>query len=207
MPRPRKFDESDVIAAAREEFWTRGYGATSVDDLTTATGLGKGSLYGAFKDKRHLFLRALADYNERVLSDMRSALVDSEGSPWRRLEDFMFTTIVDQGLRGCLMANSVSELTNQDPELLDRSRAFYAAQEDTLTLCLDQARERGEIADGANPREQARLLLATIQGIRFLQQAGMAGSQIRQIARSALDAVPKATNPVAGVTRGAPTSG
>ena len=44
MARPRKFEESDVIAAARDEFWTRGYGATSVDDLTAATGLGKGSL-------------------------------------------------------------------------------------------------------------------------------------------------------------------
>ena len=62
MPRPRKFDESDVIAAARDEFWTRGYAATSVDDLTAATGLGKGSLYGAFGDKHGLFMRALDDY-------------------------------------------------------------------------------------------------------------------------------------------------
>ena len=62
MPRPREFDESDVVAAARDEFWSRGYAATSVDDLTAVTGLGKGSLYGAFGDKHGLFLRALDDY-------------------------------------------------------------------------------------------------------------------------------------------------
>ena len=62
MARPRKFAEGDVVAAARDEFWTRGYAATSVDDLTAATGLGKGSLYGAFGDKHGLYLRALDDY-------------------------------------------------------------------------------------------------------------------------------------------------
>src|ERR1700682_3440433 len=48
MARPRTFDEADVVAAARDEFWSRGYGATSMDDLPTATSLGRGSLYGAF---------------------------------------------------------------------------------------------------------------------------------------------------------------
>src|SRR6185312_14173543 len=62
VPRPRKFDESDVVAAARDEFWLRGYAATSVDDLTSVTGLGKGSLYGAFGDKHGLFMLALDDY-------------------------------------------------------------------------------------------------------------------------------------------------
>ena len=54
MARPRTFDEADVVEAARDQFWNRGYAATSVDDLTAATGLGKGSLYGAFGDKHSL---------------------------------------------------------------------------------------------------------------------------------------------------------
>lgn len=191
MPRPRGFDEQRVLSAACDQFWDKGYAATSLDELMFATGLGKGSLYGAFGDKRRLFLRALEDYNERVLGSMRSVLLEGTGSPWQRLEGFMLTTIVEQGLRGCLMANSVSELTNQDPEMLTRSRAFYAAQEDVLAQCLGRAQEDGEIAAGVDPREQARLLLATAQGIRFLQQTGMAHAEVLQIARSALNAVPK----------------
>ena len=75
MARPRKFDEGAVVGAAREQFWDGGYAATSVDDLTAATGLGKGSLYGAFGDKHALFLRALDDYcvdaTGRVLAQLR----------------------------------------------------------------------------------------------------------------------------------------
>jgi TetR/AcrR family transcriptional repressor of nem operon len=55
MPRPRSFDEDHVLELVRQRFWDTGYAATSLDDLMTATGLAKGSLYGAFGDKHTLF--------------------------------------------------------------------------------------------------------------------------------------------------------
>ncbi len=85
MPRPREFDEGAVVAAARDEFWTRGYAATSVDDLTTVTGLGKGSLYGAFGDKHGLFVRALDDYVTSAVDGVRAQLRDPTRSAYDRL--------------------------------------------------------------------------------------------------------------------------
>ncbi|PWJ53524.1 transcriptional regulator, TetR family [Quadrisphaera granulorum] len=60
MARPRSFDEGVVVDAATRCFTELGYAATSVDDLVSATGLHRGSLYGAFGSKRGLFLAALA---------------------------------------------------------------------------------------------------------------------------------------------------
>jgi TetR/AcrR family transcriptional regulator, transcriptional repressor for nem operon len=60
VARPRTFDEAVVVDAAARCFTELGYAATSVDDLVTATGLHRGSLYGAFGSKRGLFLAALA---------------------------------------------------------------------------------------------------------------------------------------------------
>ena len=76
---------SEVVAAARDEFWKRGYAATSVDDLTAATGLGKGSLYGAFGDKHSLYLRALDDYISSSLDDVRASLRNPAFSAYDRL--------------------------------------------------------------------------------------------------------------------------
>lgn len=59
MGRTRSFVESEVAAAARRAFLATGYEGTSVDDLVTATGLHRGSLYGAFGSKRGLFVAAL----------------------------------------------------------------------------------------------------------------------------------------------------
>jgi len=67
MARPRKFDEAAVIQAARDQFWLHGFNGTSLDDLTDVTGLGRGSLYGAFTDKRTLFTKALHPYTEQLL--------------------------------------------------------------------------------------------------------------------------------------------
>jgi len=60
VARPRSFDEAVVVDAAARCFTGLGYAATSVDDLVSATGLHRGSLYGAFGSKRGLFLAALA---------------------------------------------------------------------------------------------------------------------------------------------------
>lgn len=59
MGRRRTFDETEAVHAAAAVFRHRGYEATSVDDLVTATGVHRASLYGVFGSKYGLFRRAL----------------------------------------------------------------------------------------------------------------------------------------------------
>lgn len=61
MPRPRSFDEHQVLEQCREVFCAHGYDATSIDDLVATTGLKRGSLYQAFGSKRGVFLKVLQD--------------------------------------------------------------------------------------------------------------------------------------------------
>src|SRR3954471_12211011 len=130
MPRPRTFDESDVVAAARDEFWSRGYAATSVDDLVFATGLGKGSLYGAFGDKRGLFLRALDDYIGTALDDVRAQLRDPKYSAYDRLVRHIRAQVkaiaADTSRRGCMMAKSAAELGSADEAVEQAVERAYA---------------------------------------------------------------------------------
>ena len=61
MGRKRSFDDDEVLARAREVFLEHGYEGTSIDALVKATGLLRGSLYGAFGSKRGMFVAALRD--------------------------------------------------------------------------------------------------------------------------------------------------
>ncbi len=61
MARPRSFDADVVVTVAAGVFRRLGYEAASVDALVAATGLHRGSLYGAFGSKRGLFVAALRD--------------------------------------------------------------------------------------------------------------------------------------------------
>jgi TetR/AcrR family transcriptional repressor of nem operon len=67
MGRTRSFDEATVLSDAGEVFVLRGYEATSIDDLVTALGVHRGSLYNAFGSKRGLFSKALDRHLEATL--------------------------------------------------------------------------------------------------------------------------------------------
>ena len=47
MARPRQFDPAEVEQALLDVFWSQGYARTSIEQLTEATGLSRGSLYAA----------------------------------------------------------------------------------------------------------------------------------------------------------------
>ena len=72
--RPRSFDTEATLANATLAFWQRGYAATSMDDLSAATGLNRPSLYGAFGDKHALYLQALQLYTGQSNKAIAAAL-------------------------------------------------------------------------------------------------------------------------------------
>jgi AcrR family transcriptional regulator len=53
--RPRIFDPDLVLENAMQLFWSKGYEATSLQDLLATTGLSKSSLYESFGNKQRLF--------------------------------------------------------------------------------------------------------------------------------------------------------
>ncbi|HEV2066553.1 MAG TPA: TetR/AcrR family transcriptional regulator, partial [Thermomicrobiales bacterium] len=68
MGRTRSFNQANVVTIAARTFLHTGYEGTSIDDLVTATGVHRGSLYKAFGSKRGLFLLTL----EQVFEASRS---------------------------------------------------------------------------------------------------------------------------------------
>ena len=195
MPRPRKFDESDVLAAARDEFWTRGYAATSVDDLTNVTGLGKGSLYGAFGDKHRLFLRALNDYVTTSMETVRAQLRDPDATAYERLTNHIRTQVkaiaADTGRHGCMMAKSAAELGGFDDEVEVVVERAYAEWRSELTACIKEAQRDGAIDKKQNAQALAATLLAFMRGQEALHKGGVKPAQLKAAADQMIALIPK----------------
>jgi AcrR family transcriptional regulator len=194
MARPRKFDEKKVLDAAKEQFWDGGYSATSLDELTSATGLGKGSLYGAFGDKHQLFLRALDEYRVEQMDGVR-AVLRGDGRAWDRLVAILEGSAAlagsELGRRGCMLANSTSELNLRDESVVARARESYGGVEDLLTECVTEAQRQGDIAADADPRALGRLIVTILQGLDFMGKTGMATDALRQVAETAIATLPR----------------
>ena len=196
MARPRKFDEDDVVAAARDQFWSAGYAGTSLDDLTAATGLGRGSLYAAFGDKHDLFLRTLDDYTATVIAGVTRDLRNPDASGIERLAAHLrnaaAVTAADSR-RGCLVAKSAAELGGTDKEVLQRVRRALTTYQGDLRAVIEQAQQEGDIAADADADALALLVLTMLRGSEALRKAGFSPAKMRTVVDQTLAMLPRAS--------------
>jgi TetR/AcrR family transcriptional repressor of nem operon len=171
VARPRQFDEKEVLSAAQEVFWSKGYEAASTRDLADSMGLTQASLYNAFGDKRGLYMKALQQYADSRL-DKRFALSEEAPSSGLTIVTY-FTTIMEDSLadpdyRGCLLVNSALEASADDPGRRAAIAAQIAHIESFLRRHLTIAQESGEIPATQSPEDLAKLLLSVQFGLRAL---------------------------------------
>ena len=171
MARPREFDEELVLQAALDVFRAKGFEGTTLCDLEQATGLGRGSLYGAFGDKRALFLKVLGRYLSSSL-DERLSLLHRPGAG-REAIVALFRGIArdasrDRERKGCLVTNCSVELADRDPELACRAARSLDRFEQALAAVVREAQAQGEIAAGRDPVRLARFLTILMEGMLVL---------------------------------------
>ena len=187
MARPREFNDDAALDAATNQFWQYGFNATSVRDLGAAMGLGVGSLYNAFGDKRALFTRCLDRYLECNMRE-RVARLENSKSPRAAIEAFL-NEIVARSLvdpRGCLLVNSALEVAPHDAAIGAVITARLAELEGFFRRCVAAGQRDGSIASTYTARDIARLLLTTVMGLRVLARARPEAALLRGVARQAL---------------------
>ncbi|MEU3902446.1 TetR/AcrR family transcriptional regulator [Streptomyces goshikiensis] len=195
MPRPREFDERHVMEQAREQFWATGYAGTRMDDIARVTGLGKGSLYGAFGDKGKLFHRVFGDWCSAVVEVAEGRLAGGpDAEAMARLSGYVHlmaeNTASDNERRGCLLAKGAAELTQHDPTVAKRSAETMTALLTLLRTEIAAAQRHGDIDSTADPERLAALLLTVVRGIEAVGKAGMDPQTLRNVADTALAVLP-----------------
>jgi TetR/AcrR family transcriptional repressor of nem operon len=171
MARPREFDETEVLEAALGVFRAKGFDGATLAELEQATGLGRGSLYGAFGDKRALFLKVLGRYLETALEHRLEAL-RARGAG-RDAIVAVFRAIareatVDREHKGCLVTNCSVELADRDPDFACQAARGLDRSEHAFTAAIRTGQSRGEIAPSRDPVRLARFLTVCMEGMLVL---------------------------------------
>ena len=187
MARPRKFDEQTVIAAARRQFNETGYHGTSVDDLSRATGLSKGSLYGAFGDKEALFQRVFAEYCTAAEEDATARVPGPQDEALDRIRAWLAAPASGTDRRGCLLAKGTAELAWENDTIAARSLATFETLFDACRQLVEQAQAAGHIDPEKDPAVLGGLLVATHRGLEALTKAGVDPAVLNRIATAAVD--------------------
>ena len=203
--RPRSFDRKAALETATRLFWSKGFEATSIADLTQALGIGAPSLYAAFGSKEALYAEALRHYAEQnegyvwagfaaaptARAAVRSLLMDSAAALTGCVGDFP---------RGCMVTLS-SVGSEGHTELGEIVRQARAITRERLLARLAQAVSAGEIATGTDLHGLACFVQTVQNGMSILARDGAARQDLEAVAEVALagwDAK------VAGATRTVP---
>lgn len=186
----RKFDQDDVLDRAMAIFWTRGYEATSIEDLVAATGLNRGSLYATFANKRGLFLAVLERYWLRVGAPMMAALDHPDP---RHAIELMLESIIERTSdpawpRGCLNTNTALECPGIGDDIARKVAEGLGRQESAIYQVLRRAQAQGALDSAQDARALARLFLGVAQGMNVVNKATADPTILRDMASAAMGA-------------------
>jgi AcrR family transcriptional regulator len=188
MSRPREFDVDRALRQSMEVFWTKGFKATSYDDLTHTTQVKKQSLYCVFKNKRELFLKALALYREQNIAKLKE-LASQEVSPLKKLEAVCEAALSqnDEAMsRGCLIVNSALEFGTDDEEVNREVALMFNQVERVLEKVIRSGQEQQSITTRLTSKELAIHLNNALSGAKVMEKSGASREQIAAVLRTAI---------------------
>src|SRR5216684_2763721 len=189
--RPRAYQPEIALGKALDLFRKDGFAATSLDDLSAATGMNRPSLYGAFGDKRELYIKSYQRYRD----DARAAMLDifRDEAPLRdRLQRIYAIALEiylsgELGPRGCFTVMTAASEAVSDPEIRAMVLEGFVELDKAFAACFRLAKEQGELPDGADAAVLAHLASATVHTIAIRARARVPRKELEAIVNGAID--------------------
>ncbi|EKF56050.1 hypothetical protein I215_03865 [Galbibacter marinus] len=162
-----------IIRTVAPIFNKKGYAATSLNDITKAAGLTKGAIYGNFKSKDEIAIKAFKHNTTMVLSRIRQYM-DKGNTPLERLLNLVefyknyyeFTN--DFG--GCPIINTAVDAKNTHPALLHHAQETIATIEGLIAEQIEYGKQIGEIRKTIPGPVYGKRFFSLIQGAIFMSQ-------------------------------------
>ena len=159
--------KEQIVTAGMTLLHSKGFNATSVQDITEAAGVPKGSFYNHFTSKEALGVEVLQRYTEQA--GRIGALLGGSSLPPREWLRGYFGTLVESNIAseftaGCMLGNFSTELSNQSPAIRQQARQSFASMSGMLEEVIAQGQRDGSIATPQPARELADFTADAWQG-------------------------------------------
>jgi TetR/AcrR family transcriptional repressor of nem operon len=156
-----------IVEKTAPIFNMKGYAGTSLSDITQATGLTKGSVYGNFVNKDEIAL-AVFDYNVSVLNKGVNAILEGSSGAvdtLLKMASFYrseFKTTLTGG--GCPILNTAVDADDTHPGLKEKASKTIKAWKKNIEKIIKQGIDRDEIKANVNAAEFAAEFMSLIEG-------------------------------------------
>lgn len=156
-----------IIEKSAPLFNTKGYAATSMNDIMEATGLTKGGLYGNFQSKDEIATLAFEYSYNKVKTELVAAIKQQRTSLeklYAILNFYRSYTIRPQIEGGCPIQNTAIDSDNTYPFLKKKARQALDDFLDGLEMIIQNGIKYKEFKASVHPRREAEIIYAQIGG-------------------------------------------
>lgn len=163
-----------IIEQTAEIFNKQGYKGASLTDLTTATKLTKGSIYGNFKNKEEVAIAAF-NYNYRQLIKQFAERLSAAATQKEKLMSYIttyqdiFDAIMHSG--GCPILNNAVDTDDTNEIMAGLSKKAFADWHRNLVSIINTGKATGEFAGTLPAVTYADLMITTIEGALLLAKS------------------------------------
>jgi TetR/AcrR family transcriptional repressor of nem operon len=175
-----------ILESAGILFNTQGYKATSLSDITTATGLTKGAIYRHFNSKEELENKSLLFLSARLMGMVREIVKSqpSAGLKLRAVFSFFRSYITDPPISGgCPLLNAAIESDDTDPQLKEGALAILNNLRDSLIHILEKGKQYKQISTEIDSDFYATLIIASLEGAIMMSKLRGDNSDIEKVIR------------------------
>jgi TetR/AcrR family transcriptional regulator, transcriptional repressor for nem operon len=169
MARTKDFDENEVLNRAMNLFWSRGYNATSMEDLVVGLGISRSSLYDTYTDKHTLFIKALENYQHLGFARMLQTASDpgpAKETVKRLIELATEGLLEGKQRKGCFIVNAGVEVAPHDKTVNNLICRNDQQMEEIFYQVIQKGQNSGEIKNHRDARALARFIFNMVKGLQ-----------------------------------------
>jgi len=175
-----------VLESAMGLINTRGYGATSINDIIEVTGVKKGNLYFHFSNKEDLVYamieKARDDYNSFLLSRVKG---DTALEKLYSIFDSIFRYHRARKFEGgCIFGNIALELGDANPRFAQLVRSIFDGWAKMFIPLIEAAQREGSIRAVLEPAPLSRHMVAALEGAVMLSRLSKRAADFRDCINS-----------------------
>ena len=132
-----------ILDAAEQRLWHYGFKKTTIDEIASDAGVGKGTVYLYFEGKEDIGLAIMAQYKEDSLSNLGRIAHDSEKTPEERLTAMLQTAMVNAHDRCQLSPAALEFVVAIKPHIQERLRPYVEQEYALLAGVLEEGNASG----------------------------------------------------------------
>jgi AcrR family transcriptional regulator len=175
-----------ILAQSGILFNRQGYKATSLSNITDATGLTKGAIYRHFASKEDLEQEALGHLSALMFDKLRacvrnqSTAGDKLRAVFRYFELYLTAPPVEGG---CPLLNAAIEADDTHPGLRKAALGMLQVLRDSVVHILRKGIEHEQIKPGTDVGVYATLIIASLEGALMMSKLSGDDTPLRQVAK------------------------